>query len=266
MTRPVRPSGDASAGDPGSAMEDEFDVVAGWTLEAIRELGADHAVPAACRGTSSPAVLAWLGEACQLSDGQLLLDVGGGMGGPAAYAAEHFAVRPIVADPMSRACRTAAELFEIQSIVASGSRLPVQTGTVDVAWCLGVLCTTTDKAGMLAELRRVLRPGGSLGLMVLTADEPHPHGAPEGNVFPRMDELRLLSSDAGFDLVDELDATGIAEAPRAWTEPLERVKALVRERHGDDPRLAVADDQETRMAELVGSGQVQFRLLHAIAR
>lgn len=265
MTRSAKDSSGARAGDPASAMEDEFDVVAGWTSEAIKRLGADHALPAACRGTSSPDMLAWLGEACGLSAGQLLLDVGGGMGGPAAYAAERFAVRPIVADPMPQACRAATELFEIQSVIASGSRLPVQAGSIDVAWCLGVLCTTGEKTGTLAELRRILRAGGSLGLMVLTADEPHPRGAPQGNVFPSLDELKLLLTEAGLDLVGELDATGIGEAPRAWTEPLARVKDLVHLDHSDDPRMAAADDQEARMAGLFDSGEVRPWLLCATA-
>ena len=32
------------------AMEAEFDLVAEWTRQAVRELGDDHALPAACRG------------------------------------------------------------------------------------------------------------------------------------------------------------------------------------------------------------------------
>ena len=247
-------------------MEDEFDVLAGWTQEAIRRLGADHALPAACRGTSSPGMLAWLSEACALSSGSVLLDVGGGMGGPAAYAAEHFGVHPIVADPMPKACRAARDLFGIDSLVASGDRLPVQDAVADAVWCLGVLCTTTRKADTLAELRRVVRPGGSLGLMVLTSDQPQPRGAPKGNAFPRHDELTVLLSDAGFDLVEELDATTIGEAPRTWTEPLRRVNDLIRDNHGDDPRMAVVDDQETRMAGLFDAGLVESWLLHATAQ
>jgi hypothetical protein len=44
----------------------EFDDVAGWTADAVEQLGIRHAIPAACRGSSSPAGLAWLAEACEL--------------------------------------------------------------------------------------------------------------------------------------------------------------------------------------------------------
>ena len=36
------------------AMEAEFDLVAEWTRQAVRELGDDHALPAACQGSASP--------------------------------------------------------------------------------------------------------------------------------------------------------------------------------------------------------------------
>ncbi|NEA27199.1 SAM-dependent methyltransferase, partial [Actinomadura bangladeshensis] len=59
-------------------MTAEFDDVARWTAEAVELLGERHAIPAACRGSASPAALAWLGEACEFSPGATLLDVGAG--------------------------------------------------------------------------------------------------------------------------------------------------------------------------------------------
>ncbi|MEU7828504.1 MULTISPECIES: hypothetical protein [unclassified Nonomuraea] len=85
------------------AMVAEFDDVAGWTADAVELLGKRHAVPAACRGSASPAALAWLAEACELAPGMRLLDVGAGVGGPAAWAAERFGVRPILIEPMPTA-------------------------------------------------------------------------------------------------------------------------------------------------------------------
>ncbi len=40
----------------------ESDDVAGWTADAVELLGERHAVPAACRGSASPAALAWLAD------------------------------------------------------------------------------------------------------------------------------------------------------------------------------------------------------------
>ncbi|NWJ71996.1 hypothetical protein HX744_15985 [Pseudonocardia sp. ICBG1122] len=55
----------------------EFDTVAGWTRGAVAELGPDHALPAACRDSASPAGLDWLVEACGPGPGTRLADVGG---------------------------------------------------------------------------------------------------------------------------------------------------------------------------------------------
>ena len=99
-----------------SAMDAEFDVVATWTLEAVQRLGADHAIPAGCRGSASPGALAWLGEACELAEGSILVDVGGGVGGPAAFAAERFGVHPVLVEPMLGACRAAHAMFGIPAL------------------------------------------------------------------------------------------------------------------------------------------------------
>jgi SAM-dependent methyltransferase len=252
--------------DRTAAMEAEFDVVARWTLDAVRQLGEDHAVPAGCRGSASPAALAWLGEACELSNGTALLDVGGGVGGPSAYAAERFGVRPILVEPMIGACRAAAALFGLPIIAGAGERLPLASGSVSAAWCLGVLCTTQEKAALLGELRRVLVPGGRLGLLVFVADEPHPAGAPEGNQFPTEADLDSGLEQAGFEVVEQADLADFAEAPLSWTERADRVEQAIERAHAGDPRLAVARDQEQRIGRLLAGGQVSGRLVHAVAR
>src|SRR3954469_8275452 len=90
----------------------EFSDLAGWTADAVEQLGNRHAIPATCRGSSSPAALAWLAEACELAPGDTLLDVGAGTGGPAAWVATRFGVRPVMVDPMLVACRAAVRLFQ----------------------------------------------------------------------------------------------------------------------------------------------------------
>ena len=248
------------------AMDAEFDVVAGWTLEAVRRLGDDHAVPAACRGSASPAALAWLGEACELEPGATLLDVGGGVGGPSAHAAERFGVRPVLLEPMPVAARAAAELFGLNALVGAGDRLPLAADSVDAVWCLGVLCTTTKKAALLDEVRRVLRRRGPLGLLVFTADDPHPPGAPDGNEFPSEKGLASLLDEAGFDLVEQAELDDFAEAPLSWAERADRVEQAVEAAHGSDPRFGVAQDQRQRIGLLLSSGQVTGRLVHAVVR
>lgn len=249
-----------------SAMESEFDVVAGWTREAVQRLGPDHAIPAGCRGSASPSALAWLGEACELRAGARLLDAGGGVGGPAAFAAERFRVRPLLVEPMVGACRAAAALFGLPTLAGAGERLPLATGSVDAAWCLGVLCTTAAQDALLAELRRVLPRGGPLGLLVFVARTPDPPGAPDGNHFPTAPQLARLVDGAGFDPVQQIDAADLGPAPLSWTERIDRVEQAVADAHGSDPRFAQARDQQHRIGRLLGDGHVAGVLLHAVAR
>jgi SAM-dependent methyltransferase len=247
-------------------MEAEFDSVASWTRDAVAALGHDHAIPAACRGTASPAALAWLGEACELGAGSRLLDAGAGLGGPAAYAAERFGVQPTLVEPMVGACRAARELFGFPTVAGSGERLPVASGSMDAVWCLGVLCTTGAQAALLAELHRVVTRGRPVGLFVLVAERTPVPDAPEGNTFPTHAELAALLDRAGLDVVQQVAAADFADAPVSWTERIDRVEAAVAAAHGDDPRFAQAAEQEERMARVLGDGAVAGWLLHAVAR
>ncbi|TCK25184.1 methyltransferase family protein [Pseudonocardia endophytica] len=244
-------------------MEIEFDTVARWTTDAVAELGPDHAIPAACRGSASPAGLDRL---CRdLRPGMRLGDVGGGTGGPAAYAREQAGVVPVVVDPMPGACRAAARMFGMDAVVGGGERVPLATGSLDACWCLGVLCTLddNDKARLVRELRRVLAPGGPLGLLVFTADEPRPAGAPDGNRFPTLGRVRELLTDHGFVVDDEVAPDDLPPAPPSWRERADRVDDLLARRHGDDPRFAEAEEQSGRLGALMSDGVVRGHLLRA---
>jgi ubiquinone/menaquinone biosynthesis C-methylase UbiE len=54
---------------------------------------------------------------------------------------------------------------EVDLVAAGGEALPVPDATVDTAVVTLVLCSVDDPAGVLAEVRRVLRPGGRLLFM-----------------------------------------------------------------------------------------------------
>ncbi|MFC6879430.1 MULTISPECIES: class I SAM-dependent methyltransferase [Actinomadura] len=247
-----------------SAMVAEFDDVAGWTADAVERLGERYAIPAACRGSANPAALAWLAEACELRAGSVLLDVGAGVGGPAAWAAERFGVRPVLLEPMPAACRAAARLFGLPVVSADGARIPLRPGSVDAAWCLGVLDTVRDKAAVLREIHRVLRPGASLGLLVVVARDPDVPAAPEGNSFPTPRRLAELLDGAGFDLVERIERPG--DAPLSWTRRVERVAAAVAGRHRADRAHALAVRQSESFVRLFASGQISMELVHATGR
>ena len=98
----IRASGDDRGGGRVPAQDEaEFDTMASWTADAVKALGPEYAIPAACRGSGNPAALEWLGRALDLAPGRLLVDVGAGIGGPAAFARAEFEVRPVLLDPMA---------------------------------------------------------------------------------------------------------------------------------------------------------------------
>jgi SAM-dependent methyltransferase len=251
--------------DDEGALAAEFDVLAEWTAQAVLALGADHAIPAACRGSATPVALDWLGEVCGLKAGSVLLDVGGGVGGPAAYASERFGVTGLLVEPMPGAVSAAVRLFGSTALVGTGERLPLASGSVDAAWCLGVLCTTPAKAEVLAEIHRVLRPGSALGLLVLVADEPHPEHAPEGNEFPSLEEMAKLLAVNGFEEIERRRTADFPAAPQAWTERIDRVDEAVVQAHEADRRFGVIREQEQRMGRLLKSGVVESLVIHAVA-
>ncbi len=247
------------------AMEAEFDTVAGWTEEAVRALGPDYAIPAGCRGSGSEGALRWLADRLDLRPGSRLLDDGAGVGGPAGWLAGERALRAVCAEPMEAAAGAGRRLFGLPSVVAVAQHLPFADASFDAAWCLGVLCTTSDKAGLLAELRRVLAPGARLGLLVFVVDGPLTSPLPEGNEFPSEAGTRRLLAEAGFGLEDTAEAD-LGESPEEWTRRADAVDAEIERRHGDDPRFRQAQEQSGRVGRLLSDGALRPWLAIAVAR
>jgi len=245
------------------AMETEFGTVAGWTQEAVEALGPEYAVPAGCRGSGSEAALRWLADGLAVQPGDRVLDAGAGVGGPAGWLAAERGVRPVCAEPMVEAVRASRALFGLPSLVAVSQSLPLTDGSFDVGWCLGVLCTTEQKAELLAELRRVLVPGGRLGLLVFVAARELPPPLPEGNSFPAREELDALLAGAGFTVTATAEAD-LSDSPAEWSRRADAVDAEVERRHGADPRWAEAQEQAGRVGRLLGDGALRPVLLTAV--
>ncbi len=168
-----------------------------------------------------------------------VLDVGCGFGGPAYWLREVASARvtgvDIVAENCAR-CRKAG--MPPLSVVRGDARhLPFQEGSFDVAlsWC--VLGQVVDKESVLAEIRRVLRPGGSFGFddyvvldlrrwrSVHLADEPP---------LTEDDWLRCIRS-VGFALRNRQDLTASFRRDyQAFLVDLQRRRATVAERFGEE--------------------------------
>jgi SAM-dependent methyltransferase len=242
-------------------MKDEFDILPLWTMAAVQEVGPQSAVPAGCRGSGTPAALQGLAETMDLVPGMRLLDSGAGVGGPAELLARRYGVSPVLVDPMPGACLAAARLFRRPVAVSVGERLPFSDASFDTAWSLGVVCTVEDQPALLAELRRVVRTGSPVGLLVFARTTTPLPDQPEGNHFPDLEELETLLDGAGLEIVTQAALADFPDPPAPWQDQADRVDAVVQRDHGDDERLRTARQQEQAIGRLLGAGQVVGTLL-----
>jgi SAM-dependent methyltransferase len=239
----------------------EFDTVAEWTAIVAKDLGQDFHIPAGCRGSGSPAVLDWLIEQLDLGSGETLLDCGAGVGGPAAYAAAQRGVRPVLVEPQAGGTQASRALFGFPALRADASVLPFADEAFDAAWALGVLCTTRSQLELLSELRRVVRPPGRIGLLVLVADQLSPAGEPDDSFFPTADSLSDLVDRAGLRIDASRSAADIWDPPVDWRERLEAFESELRARYGDQRAWQLAERQSNLIAQLLGESTIVPQVL-----
>jgi SAM-dependent methyltransferase len=243
-----------------SAMAAEFDTVAAWTADVALDLGPEHHVPAGCRGSGGPAALRWFLDHLRPAPQAVFLDVGAGVGGPAAFAAREAGVLPVLVEPQGGACRAARRLFGLPVLRAEDA-LPVRDGAVASGWCLGVLCTVADQPRFVRELRRVLAPDARFGLLVYVAEHDEVRDAPEGNHFPTADALAGLLDDVGLVVAHSGHLADFAATPPLWQEHVEAVEAELQRRHGADARFRTAERQAARIGRLIADGEVRGTML-----
>jgi SAM-dependent methyltransferase len=248
---------------PDDGADHEFDAMADWTVDSVERLGADHAIPAACRGSGGPAALRWLADWLIADPSSRFADVGAGLGGPGAWLAREHGVTPVLVEPMTRAAEGARRLFDLPALVATAQELPLADGSFDAAWCLGVLSTTIDKAGVLSELRRTLHPTGRAGLVAYVAagvaiDEP------EGNHFLPWSELIDLVDAAGFHLDQSVTLDDLPDAPDDWDERAAAVDDDIEQYHHGDDRWQRSHQDEQKVAQLLSDGEVVGHALRLI--
>ena len=116
-----------------------------------------------------------------IRSGQRILDAGCGVGGSAIWLAKTYDVEVLgitpVASQVARAQRYAQEQgvadqvsFEQQDY----THTLFPDASFDVVWAMESLCHASDKRLVLAEARRLLRPGGRLGILeYMRTRRPH---------------------------------------------------------------------------------------------
>ena len=127
----------------------------------------------------------------------LVLELGAGDGRNfALYPTTVTKVIAIEPEPSLRAAaETAARQADVTVTVRAGTadRLPVEAGELDAAVASLVLCSVPDQATALAELYRVLRPGGELRFY----EHVIPHCQPKRALLQVADRSGLWPAIAG---------------------------------------------------------------------
>jgi SAM-dependent methyltransferase len=176
-------------------------------------------------GLGRAATLA-MADVAGVGEGARVLDVGAGIGGPARTLARYRGARVTAVDPTRRFCDLNEELTRrsglaanVTVVCADGRSLPFGDGEFELAWTQAVWPSIEDKAGLLAELQRVLEPGGQLCIYEVVKGPsggeliyPVPWAdGPEESFMVSSDDVRRLAQDAGFTVGEWLEGQQAVE-------------------------------------------------------
>ncbi len=156
-----------------------------------------------------------------------VLDVGSGIGGASRCLAVEFGCQVTGIDLSGEYCKVATKLagrLGLDSSVTyqhgSALEMPFADNSFDLLWTQHAAMNIADKAGLYAEMWRVLKPGGRLAIYDVLAGEggpihfPVPWARGPGISFlisPQ--QLRDQLEVAGFEIISWQDST---EKGRSW--------------------------------------------------
>jgi hypothetical protein len=110
-------------------------------------------------------------------------------------------------------------------------------------------------------MRRVVRPGGRIGLLVYLAVTAKLDDPPQGNHFPTSTDLHTLLRRAGLEVQAVADSQDMPEAPASWQERTAAVERELQRRCGQTPQFAVATGQSHRIGHLLDIGQLTSQVI-----
>jgi sarcosine/dimethylglycine N-methyltransferase len=183
-----------------------------------------------------------LARLAQLRPGMRVLDVGGGLGGPARTLAAKFGCRVTLVDLTESYVRTGAALTarlgladRVTHNVGDALALDVGDEPFDVVWTQNSGMNITDKERLYAGFARALRPGGVLALQEPMAGPVQPVLFPvmwardaRASFLRGPDEMRKVIEAAGFQVRAWDDVTAEAAGPSTGADsPAHSVQRII---------------------------------------
>jgi arsenite methyltransferase len=135
-----------------------------YESDAVRWLLDDQLHPGGERLTRRLAELAGIAPA------QRVVDVACGSGSTVLLLARELGCETVGVDLGARAIERAPRHPRVRFVVGDAEALPLPDASFDVALSECSLCTFPDKPRAIAELARVVRPGGTIAIADVTAD------------------------------------------------------------------------------------------------
>ncbi len=183
-------------------------------------------------GIQSTRVLA---QRAAITASDRVLDVGGGLGGPARLLAQEIGCHVIVIDLTEAYCRVGEQLTaqanlseRVRFQQGNALDLPFEDGMFDVVWTQHSSMNIPDKVRLYTQIHRVLRPGGRIALHEVTT------GSGEAIHFPALwahsetmsflvspEALRATLAETGFRQLAWNDAS---EWSMAWFQERQRAQ------------------------------------------
>lgn len=181
-----------------------------------------------------------LARSAGFTAGQRVLDVGGGLGGPARTLAVEFGCDVTVVDLTESYVEAAKELTarlgleeQVRHQVCDALELPFDDATFDAVWTQNSGMNISDKERLYAGFHRVLKPGGMLALQEPLAGPVQPiifpvmWAADASTSFLRTAEkLRSVIEEAGFRQREWMDLQP-ANVKRETSGPTTGIQQLV---------------------------------------
>ncbi len=171
------------------------------------------------RGRDSTRELARLAG---FSPGLNVLDMGGGLGGPARLLAAECGIHVTVLDLTEEYCRVGQLLTERVGLaglvtfrVGNALDLPFPGAAFDAVWTQHSSMNIPDKERLYSEVHRVLKPRGKLALHEIMGTSLGPvhfpvpwAGVPEISFVRPAEEMRALLASSGFRETAWIDVSG----------------------------------------------------------